>query len=197
MNHISHSNECQIAYPKEEFTKLKLKCKEKGQFLKKIQNQETNTTVKIERKAKEAILNEEKEAKGFEELRTNLESSQRKENKNWFELIQTEFERFKLKNCTDDVSNSLELIQNEAEDLFQKFKQMIDDAVTKTKNSKDRRYIVNMFIGVKPDGLLDFTLRKSWRKFKLEVGKRLAEIAITINETFVITHKEPKMCMWT
>ena len=197
MNHISHSNECQIAYPKEEFTKLKLKCKEKGQFLKKIQNQETNTTVKIERKAKEAILNEEKEAKDLEELKTNLESSQRKENKNWFELIQTEFERFKLKNCTDDVSNSLELIQNEAEDLFQKFKQMIDDAVTKTKNSKDRRYIVNMFIGVKPDGLLDFTLRKSWRKFKLEVGKRLAEIAITINETFVITHKEPKMCMWT
>ena len=197
MNHISHSNECQIAYPKEEFTKLKLKCKEKGQFLKKIQNQETNTTVKIERKAKEAILNEEKEAKDLEELKTNLESSQRKENKNWFELIQTEFERFKLKNCTDDVSNSLELIQNESVDLFQKFKQMIDDAVTKTKNSKDRRYIVNMFIGVKPDGLLDFTLRKSWRKFKLEVGKRLAEIAITINETFVITHKEPKMCMWT
>ena len=197
MNHISHSNECQIAYPKEEFTKLKLKCKEKGQFLKKIQNQETNTTVKIERKAKEAILNEEKEAKDLEDLKTNLESSQRKENKNWFELIQTEFERFKLKNCTDDVSNSLELIQNESVDLFQKFKQMIDDAVTKTKNSKDRRYIVNMFIGVKPDGLLDFTLRKSWRKFKLEVGKRLAEIAITINETFVITHKEPKMCMWT
>ena len=144
MNHISHSNECQIAYPKEEFTKLKLKCKEKGQFLKKIQNQETNTTVKIERKAKEAILNEEKEAKDLEELKTNLESSQRKENKNWFELIQTEFERFKLKNCTDDVSNSLELIQNEAEDLFQKFKQMIDDAVTKTKNSKDRRYIATM-----------------------------------------------------
>ena len=197
MNHISHSNECQIAYPKEEFTKLKLKCKEKGQFLKKIQNQETNTTVKIERKAKEAILNEEKEAKDLEDLKTNLESSQRKENKNWFELIQTELQRFKLKNCTDDVSNSLKLIQNEAEDLFQKFKQMIDDAVTKTKNSKDRRYIVNMFIGVKPDGLLDFTLRKSWRKFKLEVGKRLAEIAITINETFVITHKEPKMCMWT
>ena len=197
MNHISHSKDCQKSYPKEDFTNLKLKCEERGKFLKKIQNQETKITNKIERKAKETILDKEEEAKSIERYNTKLEKSQRKENKNWFEFIETELQSIKWKNCTDEVSNSFKQIETEAEDLFQECEQMIDDAVTQTKDSMDWRSNMNKFIGVRPDGLLpDFTIRKKWRKFKIEVGERLVNIALTVNQTFEFTHKIPELCMW-